>query len=99
MIADDRAVKQHVHRILAKHCVDLAKLSLKAASGLVTLRGSLAREKGSEQRMGVLTPAIVGAMFWEIQHVSTVRRVHADFDNWVHAGGMWQPIHACGHAA
>ena len=83
--ADLKAMRQ-VRSVLVKHWIDLGRLSLRCTSGVLQVRGSLARLSGMKDP---LTSAIVQTIFTDIKRIREIKRIQPDLSNWSDHGGGW----------
>jgi hypothetical protein len=83
----DLEINCSVRKVLVRHWLDLGKISLRTTSGVTYLSGELARLPKVETP---LTSSSVTEIINEIRRVSSVRRIHASFHNWVECDRVWK---------
>ena len=92
---EDLQTNRDVRRILVRHWIDLGRLSIRTANGVVYVRGVLERLHNTQTP---LNPASIEVIFTEIRRSKNVRRIHPELHNWVEQLGQWHPVHT-GHSA
>ena len=82
-------INRQVKAILTRHAVKLENLSISSSSSLVYLNGTFQKDSGHP-----FTTAEINAIFKEIEHVSHVKGIVADFENVVVANidGWWTVV-------
>ena len=84
----DLDINRGVRRIFIKHWIDLGRVSIRSAGGVVLVYGTLQRVPGRDALMS----ATVQAMFDDIRLIRNVKRVRPHLENWSNDGGLWKPV-------
>jgi len=92
----DLATSSAIRRVLVRYWIDLGKISLQTSRGLVTISGELTKLPNAEDQ---LNGFVVSALFTEIQHIPTVRRLNVKLTNWTEVDEAWQPASLSPEAA
>ncbi len=85
---------RQVRVVLVRHMIDIGRLSIQISMSRVNLHGSLCRLPGVSTE---LTPAMIRAIFSELNMIKAVKRVDAEFDNWKQLDSMgtaWARVEA-----
>jgi hypothetical protein len=84
----DLEINRSIRRVLVRHWIDLGRLSVRTFNARVNIRGALHRITGVEDE---LSPAVVDALFGEIERMKAIAQLRVDLENWTNDRGMWQP--------
>lgn len=82
-------INRQVKMVLTRHAVNLEMLSISCSNSLVYLYGVLQEESGRD-----FTVTNIDNMFKEIERISNVKGIIADFENWTisNSDGTWRAI-------
>jgi len=80
-------INRQVKMVLTRHAVNLEMLSISCSNSLVYLYGVLQEESGRD-----FTVTNIDNMFKEIERISNVKGIIADFENWTisNSEGSWK---------
>lgn len=84
----DIDINRQIRQVFVRYWVDLGRLSIRTAGGVVNLRGLLQKIPGAT---GDINSQSVANIHSDIRRINGVKRIHSDFNNWVFAGDLWQP--------
>ncbi len=85
----DLDINRNVRRVMVRHWIDLGRIGIHSANGVVSIRGSLHVLPGVQT---ALTTKVISNLFVELRRVDNIRALQIEFDNWVEVDGSWQPF-------
>ena len=85
----DLQINCAVRRVLVHHWIDLGRLSVRTAKGVVSLTGRLQRLQHSQEELNAARFLVIAT---DIKRITHVRRVNMSFENWTCGSGVWTPV-------
>jgi hypothetical protein len=82
----DTQIAAGVRKVLVKNWVDVSRIRIRVARGVLILTGTIDKIYGAG---GAVDPKWLNAIDADLAHMPGLRRIRYQFGNWTRDGGEW----------